>query len=147
MASAAISAVGAIQQGRAAKAASEFNATVAAQNADIARQNAQDRATQIERENYLRLGAIRASAGKSGGVANEGSVLDVLGDVAAQGELERQQALYEGELQARGFMNTSTLDTFSGQNAQRSSYFKAGSELLAGGASVYDLRRRMTRTN
>jgi hypothetical protein len=135
-ASAAVSAIGAIQQGKAQKAAADYNAAISIQNAQIARADAAAMAQQQDRENYLRLGAIRAAQGKSGGVANEGSVLDVLGDTAAQGELEKQNILYQGEQRARGFTNTAALDTFSGKQAQRSSYMKAGSELLGGAANA-----------
>lgn len=145
-ASAVVSAIGAIQQGKAAKDAANYNAAIAEQNAAISRSNAAAEAGQIDRENYLRLGAIRAAQGHTGGVSGEGSVLDVLGDVAAQGELEKQQALYQGELAARGYSNTAALDRFSGKAAQRASYFKAGSELLAGGAQAYGASQRLTRT-
>lgn len=137
IAAAAISAYGAIQQGKAAEAAGEYNKTINDQNAQIARADALAQADQVRRENYMRLGAIRAAQGKSGGVANEGSVLDVLGDTAAQGELERQNVIYAGEQRARGFINTGNLEQFKGETARTASYFKAGSELLAGGASAY----------
>lgn len=142
-ASAVIGAIGAIQQGKAAKAAADFNATIQMQNADIARADAALQAQQIDRDNYLRLGAIRTAQGKSGGAAGEGSVLDVLGDQAAQGELEKQYALYQGEQRARGFVNTANLDTFSGKQAQTSGYLKAGSELLSGGARAYNAYQRV----
>ena len=142
-ASAVVGALSAIQQGKAAKAAADFNATISAQNADIARADAALQAQQIDRDNYLRLGAIRTAQGKSGGAAGEGSVLDVLGDQAAQGELEKQYALYQGEQRARGFTNTANLDTFSGKQAQKSGYLKAGSELLSGGAKAYNAYQRV----
>lgn len=144
-ASAGVAAIGAIQQGRAAKAASEFNAHVARENAAISREEAALFARQQDRETYLRMGAIRAAQGKSGG-AMEGSVLDILGDTAAQSELEKQHILYQGELKARGFQNTATLDTFSGQQAQRSSRYRAGAELLGGAADAYGARARLSRT-
>lgn len=128
-----MSAIGAIQQGQAAKSAGEYNATIAMQNSQIARQNAQDKAAQSDRETYLRLGSIRANQGASGGASGEGSVLDVIGDVAAQSELEKQQIIYQGELQARGFQNDAELESFSGKTKQNASYWKAGSELLSGG--------------
>ena len=143
-AGAAVSAYSAIQQGQAAKAASRFNEQVATQNADISRQEAQDNARLQDRENYLRLGAIRAAQGKAGGAAGEGSVLDVIGMVAAQGEEERQRIVYAGELKARGFTNTASLDRASGEQAVRSSYFKAGSELLSGAGSAYMANNRLT---
>jgi hypothetical protein len=142
---AVIGAVNAIQQGRAAKAAADFNASISMQNAEIARSDAAAQATQIERENALRLGAIRAAQGKSGGAADSGSVLDVLGDQAAQGELERQYAVYQGEQRARGFVNTANLDATSGRAAQTAGYMKAGAELLGGGAKAYESYNRLNR--
>lgn len=141
VASAAVSAYGAIRQGQAAKAASKFNAAVADQNAVLARQEARDLAIQQSRENYLRLGAIRAAQGKSGGAADEGSVLDVIGDAASQGELQRQYILRSGELKAAGFTNTGMLDRMSGKNAQTAGYLQAGSALLSGGSEYAQLKR------
>lgn len=145
VAAAAVSAYSAVQQGKAAKAADIYNATINKQNADLSREEAQAQARQADREMYLRLGAIRAVQGKSGGVANEGSVLDVIGDVAAQSELQKQNIIYEGELKARGFNNTATLDTFSGKTAQTNSYYKAGSELLGGASNAYSANQKLRR--
>ncbi len=135
IASAAIAAYGAIQQGQANKAAAKYNAAVNEQNAVLSRQEANDAAMQADRERYMRLGSIRAAAGKSG-VQAQGSVLDVIGDAASQSELQRQQIIYRGELKARGYNNTATLDEFSGSQAQTAGYLKAGSALLSG-ASTY----------
>lgn len=136
-----VSVIGALSQGQAQSSAYEYNAAVAQQNAGVARDQAALQASQQERENKLRMGAIAAAQGKSGGTSS-GSVLDVLGDVAAQGELERQSILYQGEINARGQMNTAALDRMSASNARTGSYFKAGSELLAGGAKMYDREGR-----
>lgn len=136
-ASAAVAAYSAIQQGKAADAAGEYNRVISDQNAAIARSDALAQAEQVKRENYMRLGSIRAAQGKSGGVAGEGSVLDVLGDTAAQGELERQNVIYQGEQRARGFVNTGQLEQFKGDTARETSYYKAGSELLGGAANSY----------
>lgn len=145
-AAAVVGAVSAIQQGKAAKSAANFNAAIADQNAQISRADAAAQAQQIDRENYMRLGAIRAAQGKSGGAAGEGSVLDVLGDAAAQGELDKQYAIYQGEQRARGYTNTASLDRYSGRNAQTAGYMKAGTELLGGGAKAYSSYDRMNRT-
>jgi len=142
-AGAIFSAVSAISQGRAAKAAGDYNAQIAEQNAVIARQQAEAQARQQDRENYLRLGQIKAAQGRAGGEAGTGSVLDVLGDVAAQGELEKQDILYRGELAARGYTNTAALDRYGGAQAQSASYLKAGSELLSGGAKAYESYDRL----
>lgn len=137
IASAVIGAVSAIQQGQAAKAAANYNSAIAEQNAELSRKQAAANAQQQDRENYLRMGAIRAAQGHSGGAGDAGSVLDVIGDVAMQGELQRQNILYQGELQARGYGNTAGLERSQGRNAVTSSYFKAGSALLQGASSYY----------
>lgn len=144
-ASAVVSAVSAIRQGNAADSAAKFNAQVAEQNADAARQQSAAQAKQIERENYMRLGSIRAAQGKSGGAAGEGSVLDVLAYSAAQGELDKQNAIYGGEMAARGYTNTANLDRASGSAARIGGYMKAGSELLGGGAGAYSAYNRLGR--
>lgn len=130
--------------------AATFNEQVNTQNADIVRSQAQAQAVQNDRETFLRLGAIRAAAGKSGGVSSEGSALDVLGDAAAQSELDRQNIIYQGELQARGFTNSATLDRYTADSAAARPttdmspyYMKAGSELLQGGASAYTSYKRL----
>lgn len=135
-ASAVMSAVGSIRQGQAAQASAQFNATVATQNADIARQEAAAQAQQQDRETYLRLGTIKANAGKNGG-GMAGSALDVLADTAYQSKWETQQTLYQGELKARGYTNTANLDITEGENAKQASYMKAGSDLLGGAGNSY----------
>lgn len=143
IAGAVISAAAAIRQGQAAKAAAEYNVKIGEQNAALARDEAQAQMRQQERETYLRLGAIRAAQGKAGGAQGEGSVLDVLGDVAAQSELERQNIAYIGELKARGYTNTATLDRFQGINAERQGQLRAASEMLNGVANAYGGAGRM----
>lgn len=144
-ASAVVSAVSAIRQGNAAEAAANFNAQIAEQNAVAARQQSAAQAKQIERENYMRLGSIRAAQGKSGGASGEGSVLDVLAYSAAQGELDKQNAVYGGEMSARGYTNTASLDRYRGDTALTAGYMKAGTELLSGASSAYTSYNRITR--
>jgi hypothetical protein len=144
-ASAAVAAVSAVQQGKAAKAASRYNSAIAEQNAQLSREEAAARAKQHDREMFQRLGAIKANQGKNGGAAGEGSVLDVLGDVAAQGELERQYITYAGELKARGFDNSAALDVAAGRNAQRGATLRAGTELLSGAAGAYGRQQQLNR--
>ncbi len=143
IAAAVVSAIGSISQAQSASAAADRNAQVNTQNAQIATQNAADQNVQNQRDNYMRLGAIRASQGKGGGTGDSGSVLDVLGDVAAQGELDKQYTTYQGQLQARGYTNTAGLDQASSSNAATSGYLKAGSELLSGGNTYYQNQAKL----
>ena len=79
---------------------------------------------------------IRDRYGASG-VTVDGSPLDVLEMAATNGELDAQNIRYKGLLRATGYNDTATLDGMAGENARTASYFKASSELLAGGAKAY----------
>lgn len=130
--SAGVAGFGAIMQGLSMRAAGKYNAAMMRQNAKLAMEEATMLATQQERENYMRLGSIRAAQGKSGGSGSEGSVLDVIGDAAAQGELQKQYIIRQGEMKAAGFQSTATLDEAMGRNAATAGVLTAGSELLSG---------------
>jgi hypothetical protein len=130
--SAGLAAVSAVRQGQAAQAAATFNIVQAEQDKSIARGEALARSLQVQRETVLRLGAIRAASGASGGTG-EGSVLDVVADAASQGELERQWVIYQGELKGRGYSNAQTLEGMRGKSAADASITQAGTALLGGG--------------
>jgi hypothetical protein len=136
-AAAVVGAGAAIQQGETAKAAANYNVKVNQQNAQLAKQEAEDLAQQKNRETFMRLGSIKAAQGKSGGSGSAGNVLDVLGDAAAQSELDKQYTLYRGAIGERQFNNSAGLDAFTGNQAQSASYLKAGSELLSGAGNYY----------
>lgn len=143
--SSGISAFSQIRQGRAAEAASNYNAQVQQENAAFAYEEAQEMARIQDRETYLRLGAIRAAQGANGGVAGEGSVYDVFADVEAESARERQFLIRSGEMKARGFEATAALDRMQGSAARQASYLRAGSELLSGGATALYQRERLRR--
>lgn len=135
-ASTAVAVYGARQQAKAAEQAADYNAEVAEQNAGIAREQAALRAQQIDRENRLRLGATKAAAGASGISGGAGTVIDVVGDLVTQGELQRQEALYEGELRARGFTIDRDLSRAEGRNARSAGRINAATALLSGGSQM-----------
>lgn len=131
----AVSAVGAIQQGRAAEKAANYNAAIADRNATIARQQAAADADTSRSVNSRRLGAMRAKYGASG-VQAEGSVLDVMADSAAQAELEALNIEYKGDLAAQGYGETASLNRMQGKNARTSGYLNAGATVLLGSAKA-----------
>ena len=141
----ALSVFGQLQSGKASKQAAEFNEKINRQNAELALVEARDAARIQDRQNYLLRGSIVAAQGASGG-AQSGSVLDVIADAAAQGELEKQMILYRGQLKARGYTNTANLDEMSGDAAQTGSYLRAGAELLSGGVNTYKTYAGLKRT-
>lgn len=132
---AALQAVGAIQQGQAAKAAANYNAQVADNNAAMARAQAAENARRQRIMGAKALGSIRAGYGASG-VTLEGSPLDVLEESAMNAELDALSIEHAGLVKSLGFQNEAALDRFGGRNAARAGYMGAASALLGGGARM-----------
>lgn len=119
------------------------HAQFAEENAEIIAGQARAEVVQIDRAIRLKLGAIRAAAGASGGRVNMGSVVDIVSDVAAQGELEKQNALFSGFLggrserqTAKGFQSQALLASMRGKAASKAGTLGAASALLGGVSSV-----------
>lgn len=121
----------AVQSGAAQKDAAEFNAAVARNDAIAAQQQAASESRQLSRRNRLRAASRRARYAASG-IELSGSAEDVMFDSAVQDELERQNALYRGELRAGRSKAEAGLQEAAGRNAVTSSYLSAGGTLLSG---------------
>lgn len=149
VASAGIGAVGAVQQGNAAKAAADYNAKVAQNNAVIARQNADLARSEADAEEQTvrrrtagQLGTAGAAIGASG-LTSEGTPLDVLEETAALGELDALTVRWGGDLKARsfeqqatGYESSAVLERMQGRAAQRNAMFSAAGTLLSGFSSA-----------
>lgn len=131
----AVAVYGTVQQGNAAKDAAEHNSQLAAQQALIAQQQAEQDAQMQQRQARQRIGAASAAYGASG-VSGDGSPLDVLSTSASQAELDRQNILYKGKLKSLGYQDQSQLDTAAAGNAQSGADLKAGSQLLTGASNT-----------
>lgn len=134
VASMAISAVGAIAQGVAAKNAAEYNADIAKRNAVIARQQGDVAAKRQERDARVRAGASRA-AGAASGVLLE-SYGDLLEDSAREEALDRMTILYNAELQAMSGEASAEGYRQAGRNAMVGGVVGAAGTLLKGASSL-----------
>lgn len=132
--------IGSLKQAQSQQSAAQFNQQIALQNVGLARRQARVQAQQIERKNRLRLGAIRAAQGASGG--RQGDISDFLADVATQGELERQEAIFQGELSARTAGNQAQLAGMRAKSARTAGRFAAGRALLGGISDTSSLLKR-----
>ena len=132
----AFKAIGAISSGNAAGQAGDYNAQVNERNAAIVRSQAAMAAGQQERSGYKKLGAMRAAYGASGVSGTDGSALDVLADSASQAELDRQNILYRGDLQAMGYSDQAALDRFGAKNARRKGYMDAAGIIMGGAGQM-----------
>jgi len=126
----AVAAYSAVEQGKAADEAAQFNADMAERDAQIRLDQAAYEARQVERRNRLMAGKQQAAAGKSGTFG--GSFQDIVYDSLVQGELDRMAALYTGAVVADSRVAEAGLSRWEGANARHFSYFRAGSSLLAG---------------
>ncbi len=132
---AAVGAVGAIQQGQAAAQASQESAQIAEENARIARQQSVAREDALRREQRRFSGEQRAGIAQSG-TGFEGTNLNIARETAQLQELDLLNTRYEGLLQSRGLLAQAEQHKRAGQAARQQSLLKAGSSVL-GGASTY----------
>lgn len=126
-----LGAVGQYVKGESTAAGYEYNATMDRQMAQIARQNAIDKATQQARANYLRLGTMQATAGATGASKSPG-FLDVLADSASQAKLQEQNTIYAGELEKSKYENAARRADDQALWSRFSGYLGAAGELAGG---------------
>jgi multidrug resistance efflux pump len=150
IASTAVSAMGAIEQGKAAQQeanaraqANIYNAKVKEMQAGIERQQANAREEQQRRRARQVLGQQRGAIAESG-VGFIGSALDIAEESATRAELDALTIRYEGELASKGLLADaeqeryeSKVNVMAGKNAMRGAYLSATSALLSGGTKYY----------
>ena len=135
-------AAGAVQQGQAAKKASEYNAKLSEQNAVLARRQAAEEERRFRVSARKRRGAIEA-AYSAAGVTVEGSPTDILAEDMYTSELDALTIREGGEASASAYESQARLDKMYGRAQQTASYYSAASELLSGGTAAY----KMNQTN
>lgn len=137
---------GAISGGRSQAASSRYAETVAANNAQIAKQNAdyaaqegEVNAAKKERETRAKLGGLLADQGASGVDVNSGSAVDVRSSAASIGALDaltiRSNAArqaYGYETQGAEYEGEAAVDKSEASNANTSGLIKGGSTFLSG---------------
>lgn len=129
----AMSAIGSMQQGQAAKAAAGYNAAMMEQNATVERQQAGAREDAQRRQARQVLGAQRAAFAQSGGGMG-GSAADVMGQSAMNAELDALTLRYEGDLRARGMESQAASERYSGRSSAMAGYMGAAGSILSGAA-------------
>jgi hypothetical protein len=147
-ASAAVSAVGAIQQGMAAQAqgkaaqdAANYNATLKQQQATLELQQSGAREEQARRGSRQLLGTQRAAVAQAG-VGLGGSALDIMEQSADRAELDALTMRYEGDLRSKGLLAAAEGARYegrvaraAGENAMKGAYLSAGASLLSAAGS------------
>lgn len=127
----AVTVAGQIQSANAAKAAGDYNKRVGEMNANTAEQQAQIKAQIASRQAYIRQGAMVAGYADNGVDTSTGSPLEIMAASAADAERDRQNIIYNGEVQATSLRNGATLAGFQGESAQTSGYMSAAGTLFS----------------
>lgn len=127
VAAAGTQAVGSLIQGESQAQASEFNAAIARQNAQIAQQQGAAAVQAQQRDAARRIGSMVANYGASGVQVDSGSPVDVLADSAAMATLDRLTLQYNYALKAAGFENQAKVDDMNATTSRTSGLFGAAS--------------------
>lgn len=127
---------GTLGAGQAQKNASEYNAKVQEQQAQITNDQAAAKASEIAMRTRQKQAGVRAASLESG-LELSGSVNDVLDTVQTQGTLDAMTAIYDGTTRAQGLRQSAALERSKGKSAVTASYLGAGSSLLTGFSKLY----------
>lgn len=131
---AALSAVGSVQAGDAAKSAADYNANLDRSRAASERDDAAASASDFIRKGSGVLGSAVAAQGASG-VTMAGSPLMVDSDTIRQVALGAARTLQGGQKRGTQYENAAELQRAKGVNDQEAGYLKAGTSLLSGVSS------------
>jgi hypothetical protein len=135
IAGSAISAGGALMQGKQAEAAANLQAQVQRRQAEQERQASAYEQGRERHRQELAQSAARAQVGASG-VALTGSPAEVLAANARQGELDVQGMRYGSQLRSNALNTQAGISQFSGKQARQASYIAGASTLLSGVGNV-----------
>jgi hypothetical protein len=130
----AVSALGAVQQGKAAQASSNYQAAQLEATGKTERAVAQRESINQRKQKDLVQSRARAVGAASGG----GLDLDLMGDIEEEGEYRSLTALWEGEERATGRNAQAAATRVSGRSKNQAGGIKAFSTILSGGSSFLE---------
>jgi len=130
-----LGAYGAWSSGQAAKDAADYNARVARQQAQAAREKAalEERRQRKEAERLQATARARAAASS----LTVESFLPVFEESAREAELDALIIRYGGEMEAFGYASEAELEEMRGKQAKRAGIISTGKTLLGGGLKTY----------
>ena len=137
IAGAAVSAVGSIKEGQAAKQRGGLQARILTQQATSEREQAAGREEDFRRSQSRVMAARRAGLGGAGIDPSTGSPLLVSEDIAGEVELQAQRIRAGGEVRATRLEQQATLQRLSGRQAATGGLLRGGSLLLSGAGRTF----------
>lgn len=128
----ALSAAGAIVGGISASNQAKAQAVLAEMQAKEQRAAAHREVIRRGKEAQLIQSRQQAIAASTGGGAKDPTVLDLMGDVEAEGSYQKATAMYEGESRARGLEAQASMARMQARQALFSGFIGAGTSILSG---------------
>lgn len=129
---AAANVAGNVSQAQAANKQRDFQANVAAQQAESERLAAAEQERDYRKAQSQRLAQIRASMGASGTDTSTGTPLLAFADFEAETERNALRIRSGGDIRARRLDQQGSLYRMSGKSEQSAGYGRAGASLLSG---------------
>lgn len=130
-AGAALSAASAIQQGRAADAASKFEANQMRQQAKAVTASSQREALEGRRQFDLAQGSARAQAAASGAGLASPTISNILGGLEYESDFAFDKSIGEGLEKAKGLNLGADVRRIEGKQARKAGYMKAAAEVAS----------------
>lgn len=131
----AVSVYSSVQQGKQADDLAEYNAKLAENEA----QDARNLATEKENDKRLKtrqlISTQKAQLGASGVDINTGSALQLQQDTATLGEVDALRIRATGDKTVESYESQAALNKLQGSNAKTQGYVNAGGSLLSGASS------------
>lgn len=128
----AISAAGSVAGGFASSAQQKAQAKALEMRANEERAVAQREAQSRRKQADLIMSRQQALAADSGGGATDPTILDLMGDTAAQSYVNSGTAIAEGETRGRGLEYQAKINRQAGKQAILAGFIDAGSTMLSG---------------
>jgi hypothetical protein len=136
VASTAVAAYGAVQQGQSQAEADRYNRQLQQQEAEVATQQAEAQVASDKQLATRQMGEIAASYGASGVDVGQGSPLEVLSDQAAEAQIKQNIATYRARVAATGDVNSANLYGLYADQARQAALARAGSTILTGASQI-----------
>ena len=134
-----LTAVGAVKQGRAMDKIGKAKASQLRTKAGQERAVGQHKAINRRRETDLAESRTLALAAASGAGASDPTIMNLIANLAGEGERNYQAAMYEGEEKARGLEYQADVSIYEGQVAKQKGYLTAGAAILSSASdSLHD---------
>lgn len=134
-----LSAAGTLEGGEAQQRAASYQAAQMRRNAGQEQAAGIQAAKEEARKAELIQSRILAVAGASGAGALDPTVINLISQTAAEGELASMTRIYNSEVAAQGLREQAAATEYEGVLAKRASKYKAYSTMLSGGKSMMDM--------